>query len=169
MDLMNHNFLTIYEVADALGLHHKTIRGFINSGKLKAVKVGKQWRITREDLDVFVGRNPSLEKKQNIESTSTDFKNSEILYTNNPIKSYLNNRISISAVVDIKEVCKTKFERMSNTLIAVMNSKDVKMEGATIHIKYDDVASVCKVFLWGNAEYINEMLSIITLLDKADC
>ncbi len=37
---MNNNFLTIYKVADVLGLHHKTVRGFVSSGKLKAMKVG---------------------------------------------------------------------------------------------------------------------------------
>lgn len=163
---MNNNYLTIYEVADALGLHHKTVRGFINSGKLKAMKVGKQWRIIREDLDAFMGKASSLEKEHKGETSDIDFVNNEIQYTNSNVMDAPISRISISAVVDMHVVHKKKFERISNTLLAVMNSKDVKMDGATMHIKYDDAALVCKVFLWGSAEYINEMLSIITLLDK---
>lgn len=166
---MNNNFLTIYEVADVLGLHHKTVRGFISSGKLKAMKVGKQWRITREDLDVFMGRDTSLYKKDDAEVLQIDFSNRKIQYTNNQItESQIKRRISISAVVDIQAVYKNKFERISNTLLAVMNSKDAKMESATMHIKYDEAAMVCKVFLWGSIEYVNEMLSIIKLLDKGE-
>jgi DNA binding domain, excisionase family len=166
---MNNNFLTIYEVADVLGLHHKTVRGFIASGKLKATKVGKLWRITKEDLDVFMGRDTSLDKKDDAEAAHIDLSNREIQYANNKVtESQIKNRISISAVVDIQSVYKNKFERISNTLLAVMNSKDVKMVSATMHIKYDEAAMVCKVFLWGSIEYVNEMLSIIKLLDKED-
>lgn len=31
---MNNSFLTVYKVADVLGLHHKTVHGFITSGNL---------------------------------------------------------------------------------------------------------------------------------------
>lgn len=31
---MNNSFLTVYEVADVLRLHHKTVRGFIACGNL---------------------------------------------------------------------------------------------------------------------------------------
>lgn len=166
---MNDNFLTIYEVAEILGLHHKTVRGFIASGKLKAMKVGKQWRITGKDLNEFMGRDSSLNKKENAEAVRIDFLEKEIQYTNNQItETQIQGRISISAVVDIQTVYKKKFERISNTLLAVMNSKNVKMEHATMHIKYDEAGMVCKVFLWGRIEYVNEMLSIIALLDKED-
>ena len=166
---LDNDFLTIYEVAEVLGLHHKTVRGFIANGKLKAVKVGKQWRITKKDLDVFMGQDNSLGKNYDDEAVCIDFSNREIQYTNGQFtESHIKNRISISVVVDIQVVYKKKFERISNTLLAVMNGKDVKMESATMHIKYDEAAMVCKVFLWGSIEYINEMLSIIAMLDKED-
>ncbi|GEM_PF-296798 len=164
---MNRNFLTIYEVADTLGLHHKTVRGFISSGQLKAMKVGKQWRITREDLDIFIKKDSSFAQEPDAETLQINLDNSEVQYSNNPIhESQMESRIRISAVVDIQAVNKNKFERMSNTLLAVMNSKDVKLENATIHLKYDEAVMVCKVFLWGSVDYINEMLSIITLLEE---
>lgn len=40
-----------------LGMHHKTIRKFINEGKLRANKVGKQWRISSHDLSLFMEDN----------------------------------------------------------------------------------------------------------------
>jgi len=43
---LEEKFYTIDQIADLLGMHHKTIRKFINEGKLGARKVGKQWRIS---------------------------------------------------------------------------------------------------------------------------
>jgi excisionase family DNA binding protein len=43
------------EVAEQLGLHVRTVRGYVRDGRLQAVRVGKQYRITREDLEAFVG------------------------------------------------------------------------------------------------------------------
>ena len=47
-------FLSAEEVADELGLHVRTIRAYIRDGRLRAARVGKQYRITRADLAAFV-------------------------------------------------------------------------------------------------------------------
>lgn len=39
---------TIKEIADFLKVHHSTIRRAIEAGELKALKVGKSWRVERE-------------------------------------------------------------------------------------------------------------------------
>jgi excisionase family DNA binding protein len=48
-------FYSVEHVADLLGLHVKTVRGYVHDGKLKATKVGKQYRITDTDLAEFTG------------------------------------------------------------------------------------------------------------------
>ncbi len=47
-------FYTIQEVAEKLGYHHNTIRKAIKSGRLKAVKMAKEWRITETSLKDFL-------------------------------------------------------------------------------------------------------------------
>lgn len=47
-------FYSIYEAADVLGVHERTIRNHIRAGDLKAGKAGRQWRIAKEDLLSFV-------------------------------------------------------------------------------------------------------------------
>ena len=44
------------QVADRLGLHVKTVRNYVREGRLKAVRIGKQYRIAREDLEAMTGR-----------------------------------------------------------------------------------------------------------------
>lgn len=47
-------FYSIYEAADVLGVHERTIRYHIKDGSLRAGKAGKQWRIAKADLLAFV-------------------------------------------------------------------------------------------------------------------
>ncbi|CAI7973400.1 hypothetical protein FRAHR75_1000007 [Frankia sp. Hr75.2] len=56
---MEHLY-SVDRVADLLGLHVRTVRGYVRGGQLKAVRIGKQYRIAHEDLEVFTGRSLSL-------------------------------------------------------------------------------------------------------------
>lgn len=42
------------EVAEILQVTRRTVYGWIKDGKLKAVKVGRGWRVKREELDSFI-------------------------------------------------------------------------------------------------------------------
>ena len=42
---------TLYEVADLLGLHYNTIRKAVRTGKIKAVKFGSVYKVSKEELD----------------------------------------------------------------------------------------------------------------------
>ncbi len=56
---MEEKLFSIEEVAKKLNLHHKTIRRYITNGGLKANRVGKQWRISQEDLNLFLDNSVS--------------------------------------------------------------------------------------------------------------
>lgn len=46
---------SLEQVAEQLGLHVRTVRGYVRSGRLKAVRIGKQYRVAREDLEAITG------------------------------------------------------------------------------------------------------------------
>jgi excisionase family DNA binding protein len=50
---------SVDQVAELLGLHVKTVRNYVREGQLRAVCIGKQYRIALEDLEAFTGRLPS--------------------------------------------------------------------------------------------------------------
>lgn len=52
---MADRFYSVDQVADLLGLHVRTIRNYVRDGRLRAVRVGKQYRITHSDLEAFTG------------------------------------------------------------------------------------------------------------------
>ena len=46
--------LKILQVAMELGLAPKTIRKYILAGELRAIRLGRQWRVDTDDLAVFI-------------------------------------------------------------------------------------------------------------------
>lgn len=53
----NNEFYTVEQVAELLQVHWQTILNYIKSGKLKAVRLGKGYRISKESLDSFIKMN----------------------------------------------------------------------------------------------------------------
>lgn len=47
-------YQTVQEVADRLKVSEATVRGWIKIGELRAIEIGKGWRIADTDLDVFL-------------------------------------------------------------------------------------------------------------------
>lgn len=45
---------TVEQVASTLQVHWQTVLTYIKSGKLRAVKLGRGYRIDPKDLDVFI-------------------------------------------------------------------------------------------------------------------
>jgi excisionase family DNA binding protein len=52
---MNEELFSVEQVADRLGLHVRTVRAYVRDGRLKAVRIGKQYRIARADLEALTG------------------------------------------------------------------------------------------------------------------
>jgi excisionase family DNA binding protein len=50
---MSEEFLSVEKVAARLGLHVRTVRAYVRQGRLKASRIGKQYRIAKADLDAF--------------------------------------------------------------------------------------------------------------------
>ncbi|MGL5314661.1 MAG: helix-turn-helix domain-containing protein [Peptostreptococcaceae bacterium] len=160
---MEEKFYTIDQIAEILGMHHKTIRKFITEGKLRANKVGKQWRISGHDLSLFMeDNNVNLKRKSTIENENIEFSTSDIH------SSSITNKINISTVVDINEIDMDDYRRISNMLLAVMNSKDSKMSNSTINIKHYQKERNLKIMLWGDIEFIKEMLDFISTLTDSN-
>jgi excisionase family DNA binding protein len=67
---------SVERVAESLGLHVRTVRHYVRDGRLKAVRIGKQYRIAREDLEAFTGRpvartdRESLRRERHVEVSS---------------------------------------------------------------------------------------------------
>ncbi|PKK97805.1 MAG: DNA-binding protein [Tenericutes bacterium HGW-Tenericutes-2] len=53
----NENVYNINELQEILQVKRPTLLKYIKTKKIKAFKVGNQWRVTQEHLDEFILRN----------------------------------------------------------------------------------------------------------------
>gem|GEM_PF-635870 len=53
-DSLTPVLLTVKEVASALRVHYRTAYRMVTSGELKAIKIGKQWRVPQSALLEFI-------------------------------------------------------------------------------------------------------------------
>lgn len=159
MFFVESKFYTIDQVAEILGMHHKTIRKFITEGKLGANKVGKQWRISGHDLSVFMEKN-----NVNIKTKNTSGEENVKFSVSSEEIGTIKQKTNVSTVVDINEINKDEYMRISNMLIAMMNTKDSKMANSTINMNYYERENRLRIMLWGGVKFMEEMMSTISIL-----
>jgi len=52
--MLTRPFMTVREVADLLKIGEVTVRHWIKGGELRAIDVGREWRIAPVDLEQFL-------------------------------------------------------------------------------------------------------------------
>lgn len=141
---MTEQYYTVEQISKILDIHPKTIQRYIREGKLRAVKIGKSWRVTGHDLSLFA------------EGTQT---------SGGPDSTGAAVKVSASAVVDI-ETGRDQAQRIINTLTAVLNVKPPEYGPSTLHTHYVEMESKLRITLWGGAAFMAAMMDIITALTQ---
>ncbi len=57
-------YQTVRELADRLEVAEATVRQWIKSGELRAIDIGKGWRIADADLERFLKARETAQRKQ---------------------------------------------------------------------------------------------------------
>jgi excisionase family DNA binding protein len=131
---MEDEWLSVGDVAGRLGLHVRTVRGYVRDGRLKAVRIGKQYRIAQADLDAFTGR-PAAASRAAVE---------------------------VSAVIEMDGMGAVAADRLSTLLVAgaQLNSGP---DQAPLRVRtvYDDVRGRFKVIVLGGLAPTADLLQMI--------
>ena len=116
-------------VAVRLSLHVRTVRGYVRSGRLKAIKIGKQYRVSGESLEALTG-------------------NSDAHFAA-PRHRSRQRKVDVSSVVEISAASPELASRISNLLIGAAGSNrttDAPLRVETIH---DPVRASIKIVVIG--------------------
>ncbi len=141
---MQEQYFTVEQIAQMLQMHPKTVQRYIREGKLRAVKVGKGWRISGHDLSVFTESVPARGE----ETT--------------PIAV-------VSCVADIYAASKDSAIRIMNTLSAGLTCKPAGYGDCSMQTQYIPEEQKLRVTLYGGARAIAAMLdAIATLTEEAE-
>jgi excisionase family DNA binding protein len=71
----NPSLLSVDQVAAQLGMHVRTVRRYVREGRLKAVRIGKQYRIAASDLAALTGQpvpaiEPAISRLRHMEAST---------------------------------------------------------------------------------------------------
>lgn len=134
---------SVGQVADLLGLHVKTVRGYVRDGRLKAVRIGKQYRITREDLEAFTGhpvQPPARETARRV------------------------RHVEVSSVVQVDAIGPDAVRRLTNTLMAAVAVRPGSADRMRLQTVYDEEQASLKIILIGGLAGSAEIMRLVSTL-----
>lgn len=132
---------TVDQVASLLGLHVKTVRGYVRDGRLRATRIGKSYRIARADLEAFAGGPVEREP---------------------PRRS---RGVEVSTVVEMSAVSPELMTRLAAAVGAAAASSSVPADGDPGRLRvqtiYDEQRGSMKVLLFGDLTRTIDALRMI--------
>jgi excisionase family DNA binding protein len=137
---------SLEQVAEGLGLNVRTVRHYVRSGRLKAVRIGKQYRVTREALESITGPataalpSAALARQRHVE---------------------------VSSVIQIDAVNPDTASRVVNHLLAAAKAPrddDTPLRAETI---YDEERARMKIIVVGSLPVVGDMFKLISAILKS--
>ncbi|HEX5046246.1 MAG TPA: helix-turn-helix domain-containing protein [Gammaproteobacteria bacterium] len=141
----SQELLSVFEIANRLKLHVKTVRNYVREGRLKAVRIGKQYRIARADLEAFTGAPLPL----------TDGE-----------RAKRQRHVTTSCVVEIDAISPESSSRLESDLKAFAHRAGGGEEQFRVEAIYDRDIGHLKLMLFGGAAGTASALMLIVALLK---
>ncbi|MFF2557058.1 helix-turn-helix domain-containing protein [Nocardia sp. NPDC058058] len=138
---MTDRLYSVEDVAERLGLHVRTVRGYVRDGKLPAVRIGKQYRIAHADLEAFTGR---------------------------PVPEALRESVSrqrhaeVSSIVEADAVDRATVDRVSALLTGATGNRQAGDAPIRFHTMYDAERARLKIIIVGS---LSETAQLLEYLD----
>jgi len=137
---------SIEQVADVLGLHVRTVRNYVREGKLKAVRIGKQYRIAREDLEAMTGRPTAVLDRDSVPRQ---------------------RHVEVSSIVEIDAIGQEQAMRLANMLPAAAKSRPEGDAPLRVETIYNEERARLKVILTGSIASCTALLQAINFYLEA--
>jgi excisionase family DNA binding protein len=153
---MSEEVYTVEQFAERLKLHPKTVLRFIKDGRLRAVKVGKSYRILRTDMEAMSGITPDV------------FRDAVEAY-----RGVLEGRTGrgaaradarVTSIVDLSSVAPDLAERMARMLPAARAGRAAHADAMTLEVIYDPPRRHLKVLIVGSPADTAAMLKMVDVL-----
>jgi excisionase family DNA binding protein len=133
---------SLEQVAQRLGLQVRTVRSYVRSGRVKAIRIGKQYRVTREALEDLTGPAPQRDAAPR------------------------HRRVDVSSVIQVDAVSQDTASRVINHLVGA--AKAAYHDGSALRVEtiYDEARSQLKVIVIGSLLHAADVFrSLVVLLE----
>ncbi|WP_335936165.1 helix-turn-helix domain-containing protein [Streptomyces sp. PTD5-9] len=138
---MRQLYYSVEQVAGLLGLHVRTVRGYVRDGRLRATRVGRQYRINVEDLEAFTGV-PA------------------------PAPARRSRHTEVSGIVRIDAIGPEETMRLTNLVMAVAQGRRPEDGDGPLRVEtvYDEERATLKIVVLGGLATTADLLKIIDSL-----
>jgi excisionase family DNA binding protein len=134
---------SLEQVAERLGLHVRTVRTYVRTGRLKARRIGKQYRVTREDLEAISG------------PLASPLGHDAILRQ---------SHVEISSVVQIDAISQETASRVTTHLLGAAKSNRDDDAPLRVETIYDEARARMKVIVVGSLPAASDMFRLLTVI-----
>jgi excisionase family DNA binding protein len=134
---------SVEQVADRLGLHVKTVRNYVREGRLKAIRIGKQYRIAGEDLAALTGGSVPATPREDAHRT---------------------RHVEVSSVVAVDAISRQDADRVMTLVMAAVNGRREDDDPMRVQTVYDEERARLRILLLGGAQTSAELLRLVSAL-----
>jgi excisionase family DNA binding protein len=134
------------QVAARLGLHVKTVRHYVREGRLKAVRIGKQYRIAGEDLAALTGGGVPATPRED---------------------AHRARHVEVSSTIAVDAISRQDADRVMSLVMAAVNGRREDDAPLRVQTVYDEVRARLRIMLLGGAQTSAELLRLVSALLEA--
>lgn len=137
---MSDRLYSVEQVAERLGLHVRTVRNYVRDGRLNAVRIGKQYRISQSDLEAFTG--------QPVVATARE-------------SAGRHRHVEVSSIVDIEAIDAATADRVISLLMGAVAHRRADDAPLRIETGYDAERARLKVIILGGPGETARLLEFV--------
>ena len=130
---MSEEVYTVEQFAERLKLHPKTVLRFIKDGRLRAVKVGKSYRILRSDMEAMTG----------------------------VVLGPVAKAPRVTSIVDMDDVSPDLAQRLGRMLPSLRMGREARPDPMSLNVVYDEAHRHLKIVIVGSPGDTSAILSMI--------
>jgi excisionase family DNA binding protein len=124
------------DVADLLGLHVRTIRSYVREGKLRAVRIGKQYRIAHDDVVEFTGGDVEASRPG---ATA----------------------VEVTSIVNVEGVDAALLDRLTSLIGGASGLGGTGRTRLSVETMWDEERQTAKVIVVGGADDVARLLTLL--------
>ena len=135
---MSEEVYTVEQFAERLKLHPKTVLRFIREGRLRAVKVGKSYRILRTEMEAMTG----------------------------VVLGAVQKAPRVTSIVDMTDVEPELAQRLARLLPSLRTGQAAHPDPMSLDVAYDTARKQLKVVIVGSPDDTAAVLKMIQVLSE---
>jgi excisionase family DNA binding protein len=152
------SFYTVDEVAEKLDVSSRTVRRYIQSEYLKAVRIGGKWKVKKEDLTAYLngerGSHQDSKKEHIKEDDLCVFMDSEYYRAEGAVQ--------ICSIIDVNMPERQNATPIANGIMALLNENEhCRENNAKFQYIYRDKEQIARFVVWGTPAVIEAVMQFV--------